>query len=430
MCCPCRRQCSSFYAVLYMWLRCQEFMVGILVIVHKSCFKYQMAHKMTNGKRNNLFIVRITCAVLWCVFSFLYLFFYQADILAVSQHILSGGVTVYNGLVGAVIITAVLLLLQFGVSSVIKFDVRWYALSYFPSVLLLSILSSMSPGNDGVIKVEMGVWLSLFFALAWIGLIAFLSRGREGRRSGTKPDYFALHNLWVNVFIMSVLMLFTGVAGNNHTVIHYRMRVEACLKKNDFEGALRVGRKSSDSDPTLTMMRVYALAREGKLGDELFKYPVRGGSRGIVPMDSIGTKCLLYSNDSIYAFLGARPKTPMGTYNYLYALRRAGYASPAVKDYILCGYLLDRRLDDFVKMLPEFYEINDSLPLHYREALTLYTHLRATPAIVYHNDVMDTDYEDLQALERKAATPQARAKTVYDQYAGTYWWYYEYGHWL
>ena len=117
----------------------------------------------------------------------------------------------------------------------------------------------------------------------------------------------------------------------------------------------------------------------------------------------------------------------MSTWAYLYALRRAGYDSVAVRDYVLCGYLIDRNLDGFTKELPKYYDINDSLPLHYREALTLYPHLRAKPVIVYHNDVMDTDYEDLQELEKKFATREERKNAVRPQYSGTYWWYYEYG---
>ena len=140
-----------------------------------------------------------------------------------------------------------------------------------------------------------------------------------------------------------------------------------------------------------------------------------------------GAKCLFYPNDSIYKFLGAKPRQSMGVSAYLAALQKQGYATSAVKDYILCGYLIDRRIDDFVRELPKYYEINDKLPLHYREALTLYTHLRSNPLLVYHNVVMDTDYEDLQNLEKSIAESSARELAVYDIYAGTYWWYYKYG---
>lgn len=45
-------------------------------------------------------LVKVICAILFCVFTFSYLFFYQADILRVTQHIASGGQTFYVPWVG------------------------------------------------------------------------------------------------------------------------------------------------------------------------------------------------------------------------------------------------------------------------------------------------------------------------------------------
>ena len=52
------------------------------------------------------------CLLVFVVFTFVYLYFYQADVLAAGQHVLSGGQTHYRRLVGAVLITLVLLILQ------------------------------------------------------------------------------------------------------------------------------------------------------------------------------------------------------------------------------------------------------------------------------------------------------------------------------
>ena len=48
---------------------------------------------------------QIACIVAFCVFSFVYLYFYQQDVLAAAQHVLSGGKTHYDRTVGAVLIT-------------------------------------------------------------------------------------------------------------------------------------------------------------------------------------------------------------------------------------------------------------------------------------------------------------------------------------
>lgn len=143
---------------------------------------------------------------------------------------------------------------------------------------------------------------------------------------------------------------------------------------------------------------------------------------------------MLYPNDSIYRFLGAIPRYNMDAMTYLEVLRNNGQGTEAVKDYILCGYLIDKDLDGFVSALLSYYgtpdslsqNVCDSLPKHYREALTLYVHTRSNPAFVYHNSVMDMDFEDLQALEKQYPSFTERKIKVYDQYSGTYWWYYEY----
>ena len=70
---------------------------------------------MTSTSKNGAVMPRMTCAVLFLIFTFLYLYDYQADILAVTQHVLSHGQTNYNRLVGALLITVVLWMVQVGV---------------------------------------------------------------------------------------------------------------------------------------------------------------------------------------------------------------------------------------------------------------------------------------------------------------------------
>ena len=64
-------------------------------------------------------LVKVICAILFCVFTFSYLFFYQADILRVTQHIASGGQTFYVPWLGGVLITIFLQLLQVGLNSIL-----------------------------------------------------------------------------------------------------------------------------------------------------------------------------------------------------------------------------------------------------------------------------------------------------------------------
>ena len=57
-------------------------------------------------------VIRLSSIVLFALFSFLYLFCLQCDVLAEAQYVFSGGVTSYSRLWGALIITAILLAVQ------------------------------------------------------------------------------------------------------------------------------------------------------------------------------------------------------------------------------------------------------------------------------------------------------------------------------
>ena len=57
-------------------------------------------------------LLRFISAVFFCSFSFCFLFFYQVDVMTVTQHIASHGKTFYNPIVGAILITVILQLLQ------------------------------------------------------------------------------------------------------------------------------------------------------------------------------------------------------------------------------------------------------------------------------------------------------------------------------
>ena len=175
----------------------------------------------------------------------------------------------------------------------------------------------------------------------------------------------------------------------------------------EYAKALEVGKASDKTDASLTMLRVFALAHEGRLGDELFKYPVRGTSASLVPELADG-KMLMLSPDSVYRLLGAIPRKGQTSAAYLNAITKSGQATKAAIEYQLCGMLIDRNIDGFVSLLMKTHKIDDSLPRHYREALILYTHRRSSPKVVYRNTVMDTHYDDMQRLEAETKSPGER----------------------
>ena len=382
-------------------------------------------------KRNSSTIgIRLMCAIVFLTFSFVWLYCFQADILAAAQHVLSKGLTHYNPFVGAVLITLSLQLLQLIVYALARLRKRSHALTYLPSMLVLAMITDINMDLDGNFSLGAWWWIFPLVIVVWLVFVV-LARILQTVESDTESTGLFSRAMWINMLTMALLIILVMVFSNTNAVFHYRMRAETHLLSGDYAGALEVGEKSLESDADLQMLRMYALSRTGELGERLFAYPVREQSESMLPVEG-KSKFVMYPTDSLYKFLGARPKGEMTTVRYLELMqRRDTLDDKHIADYQLCGLLIDKRLDDFVLSLRQHYTEGDSLiidhlPRHYREAMTLYTHLRSKPVIIYHNSVMDEDWKNLQELEAKYPDATERKGKVEEQYRGTYWYYYEY----
>ena len=136
----------------------------------------------------------------------------------------------------------------------------------------------------------------------------------------------------------------------------------------------------------------------------------------------------LIADTTFYAYLGNAYLQRMSTMHYLDYQRRHMRLNRRTVDYQLCAYLMDKKLDAFARNITKYYEVNDSvqLPKHYKEALILYTHSHSNPCIVYHDNVLDADFEDMQKLEKSIADARERQTALRDTYGNTYWYYYMY----
>ena len=377
-----------------------------------------------NYPANNGTLLQTACAIVFLLFVFVYLYFFQADLLSMLQHVLSGGATHYDRTIGTVIITAVLYLVHIGARRLGGLDRVCHALSYFPSLLLLAALTDVEV--DFSVNPLRGLWLWL--APLLLAVYVFLSLAVKYNWIETLPPSYSapISVLWKNLLLMACMFIAVCLCGNNDSVLHYRLRVERLLGSGAYSKALMIGEKSDETDASLTMLRAYALSRSGQLGERLFEFPLTGGSYALLP-DGKGVRCLLYPEDRIVRALSIRKKGDMTPMEYLLYIERNGLGRKPVTDYILCGYLLDRNIDAFVNAIRRKYSLTSpSLPKHYKEALTLYTHLRSNPVLVYHNEVMDADYADFQNLEHKYTDARERESYVRDMYGDTYWFYYFY----
>jgi len=377
-----------------------------------------------SAKNRSTVTINVTCALVLGIFSFCWLYFFQADVLAVAQHVLSEGVTNYSRTTGAVLITLALQLLQVAVYYLTRLRRRFHALTYFPSMLLLAVISSPGPDISNHFTFGHWYWLVPLLLLIW-GAVVWVARALQPYEAKDDTGLFSRCS-WINMLVCCFMISGVALAANTNAIYHFRAHAETALTEGDFDEVLRVGNESHETDSSLMMLRMYALSKQGSLGDRLFEYPVVNSSDAILPTAAAGVRLLRYSADSLYKHLGAKPGRPMKPMEYLKAILRSGQAKSEAADYLLCGFLIDKNLDAFVHTVGKFYTVNDSLPKHYREALVLYTHLRSQPFLVYHDPILDVDYSDYQKLKVQYPAPNERKGRIMESYAGSYWYFYDF----
>ena len=375
--------------------------------------------------KNSTVTMRVICTIVFLVFTFCYLYFYQSDILAVEQHVLSCGKTHYNRILGAVLITAILYIIQVGVFAVTGLKKRTHALTYLPSFLLLIFITAVSPHIDE--GFSFGAWLWVFpLVLILYILCVMFARGFQTIEPDMNSTGIFSQLTWTNILEMVAMILCTGLFSNNNEVFHRRAHAESCLIKGDWNGAVKATDGLDKADSSLTFLRAIALSHEGKLGEKMFEVPVTGGSVSMLP-NGKRVRCMMYPKDSIYLWLGRRYIQYMLPLHYLHFSFRNHTAKKAAGDYLLTSYLMDKNLDAFAATIEKFYRLDSVMPKHYREALILYTHHRSNPKIVYHSSVMDADFQDYQTLEHQNPNPRQRQAAIRDTYGNTYWYYWQYG---
>lgn len=380
---------------------------------------------MTETNKSGTLTMRVACAIFFLLFTFLYLLNYQADILAVAQHLLSHGVTRYNRVVGAVVITLVLWGIQVAVYAATGLTRRAHALTYLPSLLLLGILTDVSSLAATGRCATCWLWLFPLTMLVYACLVWVVRQLEHIELPALSTGLFS-RMTWINLLQMVVMALVACGIGSSDEVFHYRMRAEQDILHGDYQAAATVGKGGEKTDSSLTMLRVWALSEQGRLGDRLFEYPLTGGSDAMLPNGG-SVRLLMAPEARLYRDLGVVYREKMRPVKYLEQLHKKHYATPMAHEWLLCAYLLDRRLDDFAATLPHFHDINSPLPKSYREALVLYTHLREHPRIVYHAAVTDADYEDFRKLARSARNATERHALLKDSFGKTYWLYYYMG---
>ena len=369
--------------------------------------------------------INILSGLLFSIFSFVYLYYFQGDVVQALHFSLSEGKTYYSYLIGAIIATLILLIIAKLIRDNIKFDVPYLSLSYFPSFLCLSLITdidySVYTGNEIMHK---WIWLFPLLLLLWwgikYGLEHFFDMLPEERL--TKTHLF-ISNL-------SILVLFAVVPilmSNTNINFHHELAVEKAIHDKKYKEALHVGYKSFETSRTLSALRAYAmsLSDEQGLGNQLFKFPQPYGADGL--FFSADSKQVLRINaDSLYQYLGEKPYINESVKAYLDRLYATQKGTYKVLDYYLSGLLLDKELDKFSAAVEECFFNEDSLPRYYQEALILQSKLSKVKPTFNLDTLLTNRFSKFEEEQSKHDKWIKQKNLIRHKFGDTYWWYYYY----
>ncbi len=361
-------------------------------------------------------LVNIVCTVLFCAYVFLYLLFFQNNMLAYAQYYLSEGATTYNSLIGAVIITSTLLLVSgLTARTIAKHLYIAPALYHLPSLMILASICDVNIVEGNQTDVYGNSWISAILILSLLALANHF----VGKMKLRSRDIFS--NLWMNLLIMTVMFLLSVSMANTDETDHVRLRAEHLIMRGNYEDVEELYSKRNINTSELTMLKTLALAKSGRIGDAFFEHRVVRGSENLFP--SAANKLLMLPSIEIYKTVGGVPAKKMSVRRCLEKLEESGKLRPAGRDYLYIACLLDRDVDTFARYFEKYSDSANVVPKHYAEALTIYDYERGKVSADSLKTEMETAYDDFLA-QKEYPEATLRENALRDKYGDTYWFYY------
>lgn len=368
-------------------------------------------------------ILTVVCGLLFFIFSFTYLFVLQKEVVEALHYSLSQGKTYYSPLAGAIIITMALLAFRWGINGLMGLKGPVRTLSYFPSCLLLGVLTDVDQNifHGGSID-EKWLWLLPLLLLIYISTVYTL---RRVLRIWLNQEGNVLALISSNLSILTFLCLMTVSIGNTNINFHHELAVEQAIRNHDYKAARMVGVKSLETTHTLTALRAYAMSLEGTMGEHLFEYPQNEGANGLL-FTPHSDKTLRLNADSLYAYLGAKPHAMEKPVDFLARICRDEMGGHAALDYYMSALLLDKKLDNFVSAIDVYCFEQDTLPRYYREALAFYKQSHPEYAREIKDTLTEQHLDKFLLRQKEFASPIEEKNYMWREFGDTYWWYYCY----
>ncbi len=364
--------------------------------------------------------IRIVCALFFAVFSFLYIYMFQGEQLAIVQDHLAQGQTNNNTLITATLITLLLMVLQGLLNRAGKLHGGFEALSYLPSCVVLALITKV----DNTFSYSWVQWLlSLLFAFIVYIFIVWIDRNSLQLR-----DVKFLGQLTPNLGVMSILFIFVGCFGNNKSTDTIELAAWKYMHNGEYDKVLNVGIKAEDCNAGLTSLRNLAMAKSGQLGDYLFAYPQPYGSDGLL-MNLYNMQTPQYGAKEFYGILGSRPYGGEKAASF-YKRMMQKEGSEFYRELYEAALLLDKNLVSFVTLTSNKASTTTHVPRYTQEAWLVYNeqHPFSPISFVPDDDVAQRYREYLALREAYADNPIVMQNLCKREYGKTYWYYYDFVH--
>lgn len=174
---------------------------------------------------------RMICTALFCTFTLVYLYNFQSDILFRLQHAASGGRTHYVPVVGALLITIFLKLLQIGVFAITRLHKRWYAITYLPSCLIIAFLTSLDVDVTGTIGFGAWSWLAPLLLIVYI-ILALIAKSSQSIEPAVRSVGLFTQLIWINIFQLVAFFMMILLVGIHDEKAHIEAHGQRMVYSN------------------------------------------------------------------------------------------------------------------------------------------------------------------------------------------------------
>ena len=368
-------------------------------------------------------VVMALCAILFAVFSFLFVAKSQSVLLELLYDEVATGKLQYNAYIVGGVISAVLTIFALWLNKFTGFKREWTAFSFMPSALILAFITdidrSLYTGEYDYLKwiIVLAIGVFAYAAFSFVLRRILFAKIKNVAMSANRI-------IWRNLVLFVILFSLVGFLSNGEENFKREALVASYYKKRDTDNALKVGYLSNVASHSLTVQRAYILAKGGMLGERLFEYPQYYGADGLIPAKEQVSPLV---PDSVYALLGASPLQGEEALDVFKRALKNDNVSPAAKDYYLSALLLDRKIVEFTDNVKTLYPDTETanLPKHYQEALLLYSSINGDS--VQAGSVMQEQFNAFKALEAEHEDIFVRGNYLRRHFGRTYWWYFLYG---